>query len=40
LKSVVLPDPFGPIRPQISPGATSKETPSSATMPPNRIETL
>jgi hypothetical protein len=36
LKSVVLPAPFGPIRPTIWPDCTSKETPSSATIPPNR----
>src|SRR2546429_83195 len=36
LKSVVLPAPFGPIRPTMRPGATSKETPSRATMPPKR----
>ena len=33
---VVLPAPFGPIRPTISPGRTSKVTPSTATTPPNR----
>ena len=37
LKSVVLPAPFGPIRPQIAPRGTSKETSSSAVTPPNRI---
>ena len=37
LKSVVLPAPFGPIRPQIAPRATSKDTSSSAVTPPNRI---
>src|SRR5882672_1923220 len=39
LKSVVLPAPFGPISPTIWPGATSKETLSSATMPPKRTQT-
>ena len=39
LKSVVLPAPFGPISPTIWPGATSKDTPSSATMPPKRTQT-
>ena len=39
LNAVVLPAPFGPIRPQIWPRATSRETPSSATMPPNRTVT-
>ncbi len=36
LKTVVLPAPFGPIRPATTPRSTLKETPSSATMPPNR----
>src|SRR5688572_31571469 len=36
LNAVVLPAPFGPIRPTICPSRTSKETPSRATMPPNR----
>ena len=35
LKSVVLPAPFGPISPTISPGSASIETSSSATIPPN-----
>ena len=39
LKSVVLPAPLGPIRPQIAPGATSKLTSSRAVTPPKRIET-
>src|SRR5689334_5650176 len=39
LKSVVLPAPFGPIRPTMRPGATSNDTPSSATMPPKRTAT-
>src|SRR4051794_29129539 len=39
LKSVVLPAPFGPIRPTMLPGATSNDTPSSATMPPKRTAT-
>ena len=36
VEEVVLPAPFGPIRPATTPRSTSKETPSSATMPPNR----
>src|SRR3954447_1089697 len=40
LKQVVLPAPFGPIRPRISPGRMSNDTSSSATTPPNRIVTL
>ena len=39
LKSVVLPAPFGPIRPQIAPWATSKDTSWRAVTPPNRIVT-
>ena len=34
--SVVLPAPFGPIRPTTSPGSTAKLISSSATTPPNR----
>ena len=34
--NVVLPAPFGPIRPQIWPGGTSKATPSKAVIPPKR----
>ena len=37
LTSVLLPDPFGPIRPRRSPCATSRSMPSSATKPPNRF---
>ena len=37
LTSVVLPEPFGPIRPSRSPGCTSRSTPSSATKPPKRL---
>src|SRR5207253_2877331 len=33
-KSVVLPAPFGPMTPKISPGKTSKSTPASAWRPP------
>src|SRR4051812_24767528 len=33
--SVVLPAPFGPRRPRISPSATSSETPARATRSPN-----
>src|SRR5262249_54932264 len=40
LKSVVLPAPLGPIRPTMAPLGTSKDTPSSATMPPKRTEML
>src|SRR5215207_8879081 len=36
LNAVVFPAPFGPIRPTIWPSRTSNETPSRATMPPNR----
>src|SRR5687767_4741218 len=35
LKHVVLPEPFGPMRPRISPSFTSKETLFSAVKPPN-----
>src|SRR5664280_193525 len=35
-KRVVLPAPFGPMTPKISPGATSNETPLTATRPPKR----
>src|SRR5438876_4600040 len=40
LKSVVLPAPFGPISPTISPASTSSDTSSTATMPPNRFVTF
>ena len=39
LNAVVLPAPFGPIRPEMWPSSTSNETPSSATMPPKRSVT-
>ena len=39
LKSVVLPAPFGPIRPQMLRSPTVKETPPTAVTPPNRITT-
>jgi hypothetical protein len=39
LNSVVLPEPFGPISPRISPSRTSKETPLSAVNPPKRLVT-
>ena len=39
LTSVDLPEPFGPIRPSRSPGATSRSMPSSATKPPKRLPT-
>src|SRR5947199_5820393 len=38
LNAVVLPAPFGPIRPKIVPSSASSETSSSATMPPKRSE--
>jgi hypothetical protein len=37
LKIVLLPDPFGPMRPRISPSTTSKLTRLTATNPPNRL---
>jgi hypothetical protein len=37
LNKVVLPAPFGPIKPTIRPLLTVKLTTSSATMPPNRM---
>src|SRR5512140_254426 len=37
LKVVLLPDPFGPIKPRISPSATSKETRSTALKPPKTL---
>src|SRR3954470_25022335 len=37
-KSVVLPAPFGPMRPTISPLSTPKETSSRTCRPPKRIE--
>ena len=40
LNAVVLPAPFGPIRPTIWPSSTSNETPSRATIPPNRRVTF
>src|SRR5437588_13035835 len=43
LNVVLLPDPFGPIRPRISPSSTSKETLFTARKAPNllvRPETL
>src|ERR1700732_2801056 len=38
LKTVVLPEPFGPISPVMLPSATDREQPSTATTPPNRLE--
>src|SRR5882762_10165361 len=35
LKTVLLPEPLGPIRPRISPSATSNETLLTAVKPPN-----
>src|SRR6516225_2292100 len=37
LSSVVLPAPFGPMTPRISPGATARSTPSTAASPPKRL---
>ena len=37
LNAVVLPEPFGPMSPRISPGLTSKDTEFSAVNPPNRL---
>src|SRR6478736_2067041 len=39
LKQVVLPAPFGPMSPRISPRRISNDTPSRATTPPNRSVT-
>src|SRR5436309_10533946 len=39
LNRVVLPEPFGPISPTISPSRTAKSTPSTATRPPKRLVT-
>src|SRR2546430_779319 len=36
LKSVVFPEPLGPITPTVSPSATTTSTPSRATSPPKR----
>src|SRR5271165_4752208 len=38
LKIVLLPDPFGPISPRISPSPTANETPLTAVNPPNRLK--
>src|SRR6266478_3568476 len=38
LKVVLLPDPFGPMRPTISPSRTSKDTRLTARKPPKRLE--
>ena len=37
LKVVLLPEPLGPIRPNISPGATAKETWLTARKPPKLL---
>jgi hypothetical protein len=37
LKVVLLPDPFGPIRPRISPSASRKLTFETAAKPPKRL---
>src|SRR5262249_45458505 len=39
LNSVLLPAPFGPMSPRISPGSTSIETSLRATTPPNAMVT-
>src|SRR5262245_25081335 len=39
LKSVVLPAPFGPMRPVTAPSDAVRSTPSSAVLPPNRTVT-
>ena len=36
-KVVVLPAPFGPMRPSVSPAVTSKSMPCTAAMPPNDL---
>src|SRR3984893_17752332 len=38
LTSVLLPEPLGPIKPTRSPAVTARSMPSSATKPPNRLE--
>src|SRR5271165_4596006 len=38
LKIVLLPDPFGPISPRISPSPTANETSLTAVKPPNRLK--
>src|SRR6516164_1722681 len=38
LKIVLFPDPFGPIRPRISPSPTANETSLTAVKPPNRLK--
>jgi hypothetical protein len=38
LKTVVFPDPFGPISPVMLPAGTESEHESTATTPPNRLE--
>ena len=37
LKIVLLPDPFGPMRPRISPSETSNDTSLTAVKPPKRL---
>ena len=39
LKAVDLPEPFGPIKPRISPALSRSESLSSARTPPKLIET-
>src|SRR5438128_3490029 len=39
LRSVVLPAPFGPMMPRMSPSSTPKLTPASALTPPKRLLT-
>ena len=36
--SVVLPAPFGPSRPKTIPSGTSRSTPASAVVDPNRFD--
>src|SRR6266571_902090 len=38
--SVVLPEPFGPIRPRISPESRLRSIPARAVTPPNRLTTF
>ena len=39
LSKVVLPEPFGPIRPKTSPRASHSDTSASASTPPKRLPT-
>ncbi len=40
LKTVVFPEPFGPISPVMLPSATDNEQESTATTPPKRLDKL